>query len=275
MPVRIVTDSSCDLPADILEEFDIVQVPLRVNFGAETYADCVDLTPDDFQRKLLSSNTMPTTSPPAPQQFHAVLKPLVASGMEVVVITLSSALSGTYTNAQLAAGTIPGVTVIDSLLGSMGLGLLAIKAAKLAAQGADRQQLQTYIEAERRNIRVFLTMESVENIVRGGRLSLFKARAASNPGIKLIFTNNDLGQLEILERVRGRRGALERLVQLVADRQDWSQTVVGISHVASHPEVESLRRAIEENYHPARIVVREMGSTIGAYVGRGGLLVSV
>src|SRR4030042_369685 len=138
MTVRVVTDSTADLPAKVIQEWGITVIPLQVNFGTEVYRDGVDLLPDEFYRKLMSSSVLPTTSVPPPGVFTEVYKKLGRDGNEVLSIHLSSRLSGTCDCARLAAKGLENkrLEIIDSQSVSMGMGILVFAAAKAAHEGA-------------------------------------------------------------------------------------------------------------------------------------------
>lgn len=277
MAVKIVTDSSCDLPTEVARRHDIRVVPLRVNFGADTYHDGVDLSPGEFQRLLLERPELPTTSQPPPRDFEAVCRPLLARGHHVVIITISSGLSGTYQSAVIAARTLGArVEVVDSLLASVGVGILAVKAARRAEAGESLEAVSAFVREERLRMQILCTLDSVENIVRGGRMNIFARKAAAMPDLKLILTRNPQGKVQILERVHGRRRALERLVALIGEGRPatWAKEIVGISHVHCLSEATYLAEEINSLYRPGEVIVREMGSTIGTHAGRGGIVVA-
>lgn len=277
MTVKIVTDSSCDLPPAVARRCDLRVVPLRVNFGLDTYHDGIDLSPVEFQRLLLASQELPTTSQPPPRDFESVCRPLLEQGHDVLIITISSGLSGTYQSAAIAAHALgQRVAVVDSLLASVGVGILAMKAARRAEAGGTLAEVKAFIREERLKMKILCTLDSVENIVRGGRMNIFARRAAAIPDLKLILTRNSLGKVQILERVRGRQHALDRLVNLIGESppENWAEAIVGISHVQCVSEAEFLAAEIGKHYSPAEVIVREMGSTIGTHAGRGGIIVA-
>ncbi len=275
--LKIVTDSSCDLPEEMVLRHGITVVPLRVNFGADTYHDGVDLSPREFQRLLLTSNELPTTSQPPPRDFELVCQPLLDQGHQVLIITISSGLSGTYISAAMAAEALGSdVVVVDSLLASVGVGILAVKAARAAEAGGSLEEVAEFVRRHRMEMRIFFTPDTVENIVRGGRMNIFARSAAAIPDLKLILTRSSKGTIQILERVRGRNRALDRVSDLIGENppEDWSREIVGVSHVHCLSEAEMLAAEISHRYRPGEVFVREMGSTIGTHAGRGGIVVA-
>ena len=268
MAVRIVTDSTADLPEEVVKKLGIIVVPIRVNFGRDSFQDGIDIGPAEFVRRLAGTE-QPTTSQPPPHQFDIIFKELLGRGDDVLCLTLSSALSGTYQSARIAAGQAEGVQVVDSMLVSAGLGLLAVRAAKMA-EHHDLQALVDYVQQERNRIRIFATLDNVDPIVRGGRLNLFALHAADGGEIRLVFTRNSSGGVQILERVRGRRRSLDRLVELLGDEL----TDVAIAHVDSPNDARMLARKIMDLSGAERVFTAEAGSTVGTYAGRGAIIVA-
>lgn len=269
MAVKIVTDSASDLPLGVARELGIEVVPIRVNLGRNSYRDGVDINPREFN-SIASTGTLPTTSQPPPYEFETVFNTLLDQGHDIICLTLSSALSGTYQSAVIAAGGNARIRVIDTQLVSAGLGLLAMRAAKLAGSGQDLESLTAYVQGERKNIRMFATLENIEPIVRGGRLNLFARHAAGREGIKLIFSLNDKGGVQILERVRGRRQSLDRLAELIS-REGLAE--VAIVQVECPGEARHIADLIAKQCG-ADPLISEAGGTVGTYAGRGAVIVA-
>lgn len=272
MAVKIVTDSSCDLPPEVAAELGLTIVPIRVNLGRNSFRDGIDLGPGEAAQKIIAAGELPTTSQPPPYEFEKVFASLLEQGHEVLCLTLSSALSGTYHSALIAAGTFPDrLRVLDSQLVSAGLGLLAMGAAKFAAQGHSLAQVADHARERIGRTRMFATLDSIEPIVRGGRLNLFARHAAGREGIKLIFSLNGQGGVQIHERVRGRRRSLDRLVELMAAQPPQEAAVV-------HVECPGEARQVAEQIAGARggdvLNVWAAGGTVGTYAGRGAIIVA-
>lgn len=269
--MRIVTDSAGDLPRELAEQLGIITVPIRVNIGGASFRDGVDLPSEDFTAKIGAGN-MPSTSQPSPWEFKKVFTELINQGEDVLCLTLSAGLSGTYQSAIIAARQSGGkIRIVDSRLVSAGQGLLVTGIAALAAGGCDLDELALRAETEKKRIRVYAALDNVEPIVRGGRTSLFARHAAGREGIKLIFTFNEQGGIQILQRVRGRKASLDRLTELLAEKNCSQAALV---HVACNPEAAMVARSIEERCRAEIMYVQEAGGTVRTYAGRGAVIVA-
>src|SRR5690554_5371138 len=182
MSVKIVTDSACDLPAELIGQLGIEIVPIRVNFGRQSFRDGIET-----KNQVTSPPTSPTTSQPPPREFEQVFLALLEQGHTVLCLTLSSVLSGTYHSALIAANQVAGdIQVVDTKLVSAGQGLLVLQAARRAIQGEKLEEISAWAEARKELITTYAILDNIEPIVRGGRLTLFARHAAGRQGIKLI-----------------------------------------------------------------------------------------
>jgi DegV family protein with EDD domain len=217
--IRIVTDSSCDLPDEVLESHRITVVPLTIRFGDEEFIDREQLSKDEFWRRLTEGTVLPETAAPAVGRFQDAFRRLSDEGAEgVVVICISSKISATNQSAVLAAEQFPGgipIRVIDSGLVSAALGLVAIEAAELAASGAGIEAVdQTAREASAAS-NIYATLDTLEFLKRGGRIGGAQAFIGGLLDIKPIIEFKD-GAVEAAGRVRTRRKALAAVVDHVA-----------------------------------------------------------
>lgn len=264
MGVRIVTDTAGDIPRKLTEELGIITVPIRVIIGGASYRDGTD--------KLPPVTAGAITSQPSPWEFINVFSQLQEQGEDVLCLTLSGVLSGTYQSAAIAARQLGGnIRVIDTQLVSAGQGLLVTRLAALAAQGHSLEELAARAEEEMKRIRVYATLDNVEAIVQGGRTSLFALHAAGREGIKLIFTFNRQGGIQILQRVRGRKASLDRLIELMTEA-NCSQ--IAIVHVDASTEAAMVARSIEERCQARVLYVQDAGATVRTYAGRGAVIVA-
>jgi DegV family protein with EDD domain len=255
---------------EIVQNLGIHVVPIRVNIGRDSYRDGIDIDSAEFSRRI-AGQEQPTTSQPPPHQFEALFESLLDQGHEVLCITLSSALSGTYHSASIAAQRFGSrVQVVDSLLVSAGLGLLAVRAARMALEDHSLPGVADFVQGEKKRIRIFATLDNVDSIVKGGRLNLFALHAADRSDIRLLFTRNNSGGVQILERVRGRRRSLDRLVELLgSDCVD-----VAIAHFGSPSEALLLAEQIRSQWGAKTTYIAEASSTVGTYAGRGAIIVA-
>jgi DegV family protein with EDD domain len=277
MKIKIVTDSSCDLPEEILKQYDLEMVPLHVTFeNNETFLDRVSITPEQFWKRLARDKELPKTSRPAPEAFAGVFKEALTHYTSVIYIGISSALSGTFESAQLAAKSVPGdIHLIDSLTGSLGLGILTVKAHGFIHSGMNVQTAVQKIIAYRDGMNTIFTMDSLENLIKGGRVGKLPGFVGSVLDIKPIGKAGNIGQIDVIEKVRGRKKALRRLVQLIGEKgTNLHEKIIGISHLDCWDEILKLKEHIEQKFHPQQVILSGTGSTMGTYAGKGGIIIS-
>lgn len=273
--IRIVTDSAADLPKEMIEKYDITIVPLTVSIEGKEYAEGVDISPEEFYEKMSATAELPKTSQPTPGLFKDAFSKYGTED-EVLCLTLSSKLSGTYQSAVLAKDMVETkVTVFDSLGGTLAQGLQVMKAAEMAGDGKNMDEILSSLKTTRDNMKIVILLETIENVVKGGRLSKFQGTLARFLDIKVILEAID-GKVEIAEKVRGKKKFHRRAIEMIQERrEDFSDTIFGISHTGVNMEdVESLKEQLMEHFRPKDIIVNFMGSTIGTYAGKGGIVIS-
>ncbi len=272
-PVAIVVDSSADLPDAVLDRHHIAVVPLQVTFGDTTYQDRLQLKPADFYRLLRQSKTLPTTSQPAPGAFVRAFRSAAASADEVVALLLSASLSGTFHAAQAAtrAANLERVSLLDSRTVSLGLGMLALRAAELAESGWGAAAIVLELDRVRSQSGLFLTVDTYENLLRSGRVSRGKAWLAGMLDVKPILSLDRDGKVVPIDRVRGRNQLLPRVLQLVDRALSPRPAVVrfGIAHAEAPEMAERLRTALVAAYRPRDCFVAQATGVLGTHVGLG------
>ena len=272
-PVAVVTDSSADLPDGVLDRHRIALVPLQVVFGDATFRDRVELTPEDFYRRLHQAVELPTTSQPTPADFIRVLRDAREEADEVVAVLLSASLSGTFGSAQTAVRTagLSGVHLVDSRSASLGLGLLALRAAELADEGWNGGEIARELERVRGQAGMLLTVDRFDNLLRSGRVSRGKAWIAGMLDLKPILTLDTAGQVVPADRVRGREQVVPRVLDLLEQRLTPRPEAVrfGVAH-AEAPEVAGrVRAALLAAYRPRDCFVTLATGVLGTHVGAG------
>jgi DegV family protein with EDD domain len=271
--VRIVTDSSCDLPQDVADELGIVIVPLSVRFGDDEFIDREELTTSEFWARCVNSSTLPETAAPAPGQFETVFRNLAAEGASsVVVVSLSSKLSATMQSAQLAARTIAAdsdieldIRVVDSRTITMGLGTIALACARAANDGASVDAVEELANDLVDRTRVFGALDTLDNLKKGGRIGNAKALLATALSIKPIIEVTG-GVVEQGGKQRTRSKALTFLVEKLKSYDGDIENLAVMHADCSDVDVfvEMLRP-----YYTDEIVVGEIGPVIGTHGGRG------
>lgn len=205
MGIRVIVDSTADLTPQVRER--VVVVPLTVHFGEEEFVDGIDLTGAEFYEKLAVSPVLPTTSQASPYAFSAAFGQAVADGEEVIAITVSSRLSGTYQSAVIAAEDYPGsVHVVDSRNIALGSAILTEYALRLVDEGRSAEEIVSLLEAARERIRLMAVVDTLEYLQRGGRLSKTAAIAGGLLSIKPVITLVD-GEIKVIAKGRGNKQA--------------------------------------------------------------------
>lgn len=224
---------------------------------------------------MAASPTLPRTSQPAPALYSKVFSELAKQG-EILCLTISSKLSGSYSSANLGkelSGN-PEVVVFDTEGGSLGHGLQVTQAAQMAQAGFAMDQILTKLTNYRKEMQILILLDTLENIVKGGRISRFQGSLAKILHIKAILHNVE-GDVEFLEKIQGRNKSLRRVIDLVGELcTDISNRVIGITHVDNLPDAEFLAQELEKRYHPKEIIIHYMGATIATYAGESGLIIA-
>ena len=267
MPVRIVTDSSCDLPGDVVDALGITVVPLKVRFGDEELVDGVELSVEEFYRRMAATEDLPQTAAPAPGAFEEAFRACAAEGADAVVcINLSAQLSATMQSAQTAATALEGsvdVRVVDSRSVALGLGSMVRWAAEAAAGGMDADAIVADVESQAQRQRIWATLDTLENLKKGGRIGGAKALVAGLLSIKPAI---ELHQGVVAEAGKPRtRG---KALQWLADRLLEEPAVEKLCVVHGEaPDIDQLLELISSKYGPDDYTVGLIGPVIGAHGG--------
>lgn len=268
MAVRIVTDSTCDLPAATIEKYNILVVPLYINVGKQGYLDGIDISREEFYRRLPTFPAHPTTAVPSPQKFRAVYDTLADEGAsEVLSIHISIALSAVADVARVAAQettSVP-VTVLDSQQLSLGTGYLVETAAQMAEAGRTIAEILPVLEAQIRRSHVFAALDTLEFLKRSGRMNGFMASFATLLQIKPILKMY-AGQPGT-ERVRTREHSTRRLIEML--HQVGALERVAIVHSHAPERVAELRSRAADLLPQHAILVAEITPVIGTHIGPG------
>lgn len=271
--VGIVTDSSADLDDAILDRHGISIVPLQVVFGDRTFQDRLELKPAEFYRLMRTSKELPTTSQPAPSEFVRVFRDALSESEELVAVLLAAGLSGTFSSAQAAvkAAELKGVHLVDSASASLGLGLLALRGAELAAQGWDGARIAGELKRVRAQSGCFITVDRFDNLIRSGRVTRGKAWLAGMLDVKPILALDPLGAIQPVDRVRGRDKVVPRVLELLEKRLTPRPERIrfGVVH-AGVPEVaERVANALVAAWRPRDCFISVATGVIGTHVGEG------
>ena len=271
--VGIVTDSTCDMEPAKLAELGVEMVPLTVHFGDEHYRDWIDLRPAEFYARLAKAETLPTTSQPSPAEFSAAYTRLAEQGVdEIVVITLSAALSGTYESATLASRGAPvPIRVVDGRKASHGTALIVLAATEARDAGMDAAAIEARARTIVESSRLFFLLDTLEFLVKGGRAGKATGLAAALLNIKPVLEVNADGIIEPYKKVRGRAQAVGALAQHIAEESHrLGRLRMILLHAAIEGEAEEVEAALVAS--GADVVIEahgEIGAVIGTYTGPG------
>ncbi|KFZ42902.1 DegV family protein [Anoxybacillus flavithermus] len=245
--VKIVTDSTVDLPKEKIEAWDIRVVPLSISIDGQTYLDGVDLTPQQFIEKMKQANELPKSSQPSAGQFLQVYDELGEAGYDVISIHMTGGMSGTVRSAESAAAmTKANVTVVDSRFISLALGFQVLEAAKMAAEGKTVAEIVSRLDAIRANTHLFVVVDTLENLVKGGRIGRGKAMIGSLLNIKPIASLED-GVYTPVTKVRSQSQIVKYLTnQFVEHTKEKTIRAVGIAHADALDLSERLKQSIAE-----------------------------
>lgn len=271
--IRVVTDSGANLSPDLLRAEGILAVPLNIHMGSSSFKEGVDLSSEAFYQKLPTASPAPTTSQPSPAEYEEVYRRFLDQGDEVIVVTLSSKLSGTYNSAiqgrQLLGGD-PSVSVVDSLSASAGEGMMAIAAARAARAGRSRAEIVAMLEQMVRETYLAFTLDTLEYLRRGGRIGGAQAFLGSILRVKPVIILKD-GKVEAGDRARSRRRAIERLVEMAGDRYGDQPVWLGVAHAVAEEDMNQLEAEARRALNVVESVRCEIGPVVGTHTGPGTL----
>jgi len=275
MTVKIVTDSTSDLSPQVAQELGITVVPVYVRFGERVYRDGVDISEDEFYQKLVESPIHPATSQPSPADFADVYKKLSREADEIVSIQVTSKLSGTYNSALQGRELVKTgcrIEVVDSLSVTMGLGLIAMAAARLAEAGESLPAVMEEIRHCIPRIRLLGVFDTLKYLLRSGRIGKAKALLGSMLNVKPLLTMRD-GELFPAGQARTRSKGIERLFDLVKNVLNIQE--LAIVHSTTPDEAGSLRERIASIFDRGRVHIARLGPALGVYGGPGALIVAL
>ena len=273
MAVRIITDSGFDIPGE--QDPRLTVIPLAITFGTTTYADGVDLTNDRFYELLIESDELPKTSQATPFAYAQEFDKVREAGDEAVVITLSSALSGTYQSAVTAAADYEGVYVVDSKNVTIGQGILVQYALKLAEEGYPAKTIAEALEDARERIVLLALLDTLEYLKRGGRIPKSVGTIGEMLAIKPVVGVKD-GEVVMLGKARGSKNGRNQLHQQVGKRGiEFGMPILlgytGLSDALLRKYLNDNRAIWEDKVAEADLPICSVGATIGTHVGPGAI----
>lgn len=270
MTVRVITDSTADLPSEMAAELGIEVVPLNVHFGTDTYRDNIDLSADEFYQRLVSSPRTPTTSQPSVGAFLEVYQKALEDGADgIVSVHISAKLSGTWNSSVQAREQLDDpskVEIVDTGQASMGLGWVAAAAAKAAQAGASQEEVASVARSTAEQVRVLFLVDTLEFLQKGGRIGKAQAMVGSMLALKPLLTIQD-GEVHPLQKVRTRGKGVARLVQLVEEAAPLQS--MAVLYTTTEDEARALAERLSPCVPSGQVIVGRLGTVVGTYAGPG------
>lgn len=268
--VKILADSSVQLTPEEIEKYDIGIVPLTISIDEKTYTDGVDITREEFVREMDASKDLPKTSQPSIGTFMKVIDEVPDDYTDILALIMTPAISGTINAAQQVAGmTDRNMEVIDTQFTDRAQGFQVLKAAKLAQAGKSVAEIKTAVEKVRDNTKLYMGVTSIENILRGGRLSKFAGTLSTllNINLVLVVKNNSL---DVVKRGRGRK-TIEKYMSGVIDEIKGLENIkaIGISYVDKMDYVNELKAKLAEIVPDVPLLIRVTSPVIATHAGSG------
>lgn len=266
-PIRILTDSTAEIPAHLVESLDITVIPIELQLGEQRWLDGVDITREAFLQEVIASEDMPIAHPPAVATFQRFYRTLGQQSSQILSIHMSSKLSEAVKNAEEAASSFlgnNGITVLDSEMATAGLGLLVIAAARAAQDGKTTQEIVRLLRGMIPHIYIVYFIESLEYLSRSQRIDKSQAILGNLLNIKPMLIIED-GEIMPLEKVRTRDKAVERLHDFISEFGDLDQII--ISHGLNDKESPELLEMIAETFPTQKIGISTYGPPLATQIG--------
>ena len=270
MAVRFIIDAGCDLNAEQAAALGVTLIPMIVRFGNDEYRSGFDLSTEEFYQKLAESKQIPTTSQPTPLDFEQAYRTVIDQGDEAVVLCVSSALSGTFQSATIAADGLENkIHVIDTTAVSLGQRILLEYGLSLSKFGASATEIADELERKKQDIRIFGAVETLEYLIKGGRLSKAAGTIGSVLGIRPVLYLSE-GGLAVAGKARGVKAAITMTHNLIAEvGVDYSMPYA-VGYTGNNAEVvEPFLNAANSAWYGQSVPAFQVGSTVGSHTGPG------
>lgn len=277
MRVKILTDTGCDLPVDIIKDYDIDILPIVVIKDNEEYLDQLTISSKEVFDGMRAGQVFSTAQIPA-QSFNEKFEDYAKSDQPVLYLAFSSGLSGTYQTSLLVRETIKenypqlDLEIIDTRAATLGFGLIVITAAKMAKEGKTREEIINEVNIQVENLQSIFTVDDLEYLFRGGRVSKTAALVGGLLNIKPVLTVNKEGKLVPIEKLRGRNKVFKRMIELMKERNegaDYSTSLVSISHGDDIEGAMKLKDMISQEFGTKDFLINTIGAGIGSHSGPG------
>lgn len=269
--IAILTDSSAYLRPDIVHQYNLQVMPLKVHWREETFLDGVEITPEEFYVRLANETVLPTTSQPSMHEFLQVFEELAPDCDGIIVPLISSGISGTVASALAASAEFSKVPIeiIDTHVTTAGLAMIVLAIARAIEKGASLDEVAKLARSIADKMHTYFVVDTLEYLHKGGRIGGASRYLGTALSIKPILTFDDEGKIDALERVRTRRKALARLIELAKGTSDGHPVRAGVIHANAQEDAVKFRDELIENLHLKEIDIFELSPVIGTHVGPG------
>jgi DegV family protein with EDD domain len=270
--IKIICDSLSDIPMELIEKYDIEVVPLSITFNEKEYIDGIDLTKVEFYKMLRANDKLPKTSQVTYMAFKNIFEKYISQNRQIIYIGGSSKTSGTYQSAVMAKNDIKqgSINTFDSLSLSIGIGCMVLIAAKLAKEGKKVEEILNHLKNLRSNASLFFTVETLDYLQKGGRISLSKATIGNMLNIKPILCLED-GLIKPIFQVRGKKQVINKIVDIIKEQhgEDLSKKQVIVGCGDRDIDLEALKKKLNEEFKLEELLEVNLGSCICAHTGPG------
>jgi DegV family protein with EDD domain len=275
MTVKVVTDSTCDMPPQLMQDLGITAVPIYVVFGDKSYRDKLDIGDDEFYEKLVHGSVHPSTSIPTPKDFADAYNKLTQETDEIISIHITSRESGTYNAALLAKELVTKkcrIEVVDSLSMSMALGLLVAEAGRQAKAEASLEKVTESVRQAIPKVHLIFLLDTLKYVVRGGRLSKAYGIIGSALRVKPMLTLKE-GDLSLVGVARTKAKAVERLFEFAKGFPKVKE--LAVSYTTAHDEAKAFADRLKAAFPGVPVSLMRVGSSLGTHAGPGGMGIAV
>jgi len=269
--VAVVVDSTAYIPSDLVTQYNLHVIPQILNWKGESLKDKIDISASEFYERLKTAKEMPTTSQPSAGEFYEFFSKVAETADSIVAVLISKPLSGTQASAHAAAEMMSDypIEIVDSRSTAMGLGFMALAAARAAENGADYKQAAETARALVPKMRLIFVVDTLEFLHRGGRIGGAKRLVGSMLSVKPVLHLND-GRIEPLASVRTKRKAIQHMLSVVEEEmQSKSNVHAAVIHALAEKEAGSICDEVRQRLNPAELLLTEMSPVVGAHVGPG------
>ncbi|MGG3469795.1 DegV family protein [Neobacillus pocheonensis] len=274
MPVKILADSACDLPLRFYEEHNVTLIPLKVHVNDKEYEDVKTIDPKTVY-EAIRGGIVPKTSQASPLLFEEIFTQMAENNEDGIYIAFSSELSGTYSTAVMILDQVKekypnfNLTIVDTKCASLGQGLVVKEAAKLSEKNVSKEEILKDIQSRSKHMEHLFTVEDLDYLAKGGRVSKASAFLGGLLNIKPILNVED-GKLVPIEKLRGKKKVFRRIIELMQERgSDMHEQIIGISHADNEETALEVKAMIEEAIQPKEFYISSIGSAIGSHTGAG------